>query len=300
MAGLLSPMSRHLRRIAGGMGDLLPQDYGPRSPARAQYVSSTLAGLGATRPAREAVLLPPLLLGHSLDHLLGIAASLEADKVIYSAMSLARPALESAAMVFYLLGEDADERERIRRWANVEMNTLVERLRILGPEERAGDLGMQLGSRLYWLSRAARDEGFVVAERGRRIPGWQRERYLEPAIPSDQTLITTLLDDLDDDGRVGRLIHRATSAVTHGRLHGLTMFIVSDEADRSAEREGAVLVPFGVSLSTMANWLTPVLWGVRRAVLRCSAFYAWDTRHWESMVLNALTDCRVWMSAPGR
>lgn len=155
--------------------------------------------MGATWPGHEAGNLPILCVSHASDHLIGIAALLDADTVVMACLSLVRPTLESLAAAYYLLDPACDERERVRRWANMQLTSYVERLNI--------DSGDEVASRqLQELLDAGQQHGWTPVRSKTQRRGLTAGAWLDARPRSGQALVGDLLDDLDPGA--GALLHR--------------------------------------------------------------------------------------------
>jgi hypothetical protein len=127
-------LANQLRTVAAALADLIDQDAAAGSIGATDAEDRRWTGLGATRPALEATLLPKQLLGLTIDQLRGTAACAAADGVLFSILSLLRPLVDATASAYFLLDPDIDTQERARRWANYRLESLVERLRMADSE----------------------------------------------------------------------------------------------------------------------------------------------------------------------
>ena len=282
-------MSDQLRGFAKGVNDLIQRRPEPGSLAAADRVDLRWNGLGASRPSLEAALLPAIFLGSSADHVRGLAACLEAEGVLFSVISLIRPTLEATASAFYMLEPGTTPEERVRRWLNYRLSADVEMLRMVGSPRRPSDGALHTMERIAEVTTAAPRHQLKV-ETGRRIGKLEPERWIGTKTPPSMKLGEALLDDLSDVDPSG-LLNRLASAVIHSQLHGLTMFMVREEATASGEY-GVMTVPFGISMPKLAGYTAPLLWGIDRCMKRACRYNGHDVNDWTDVALPVLLDWR--------
>lgn len=278
-------MSDQLRSFAKGVNDLIQRRPAPDSLAAADRVDLRWNGLGASRPSLETALLPAIFLGSSADHLRGLAACLEAEGVLFSIISLIRPTLEATANAFYMLEAGTTPDERVRRWLNYRLAADVEMLRMVSSPRRSHDGGLHPRERIDEITAAAPRHQLRV-ETSKHFGKLEPDRWIGTKTPSAMKLGEALLDDLTEVDASG-LLNRLASAVIHGQLHGLTMFMVRDEATPSGEH-GVMTVPFGVSMAKLAGYTAPLLWGIDRCMKRACAYNGHDVDQWTNISLPVM------------
>jgi hypothetical protein len=287
----IADLSNALRAFADAVSRLVLTGRADGSPAAVDEADQSMRGFGATRPGLEASLTPLLLLVHATDHLRGMAAAVDADGVVLSVVSLLRPALESAGLAHYVLEPDIRTQERVRRWANVRLGSYVEQLRLIGPEDRRGEEALKLAHKIYWMRQHAPRHGFV-AKTAKRRGTFEPATWVEPPLPSGQSLIHDLLDDVPGD--TGKTLHRMTSAVVHGQFHGVLPFLSEAMSHREDDADVAH-VALHVTLPGLAVWTGPAVWGVQRCVDRAVAYYGWPQDDWKRASMDALLCWRAWL-----
>lgn len=234
---------------------ILPRPPTPGCPRAHESHSAQFAGVGATWPGHEAGNLPLLCVSHASDHLIGIAALLDADNVVMACLSLVRPTLESLATAYYLLEPECDERERVRRWANMQLTSYVERLNINSSD-------MAASRQLQQLLDAGQQQGWVPGRAKRTRAGRTASAWLDQPPRSAQALVGDLLDELGPGA--GALLHRASSGVLHGQVHGMHLLLRGNDAP-TADDPRDVLIAAGLSVLDVLTWTAPLLWGISRA-----------------------------------
>lgn len=197
------------------------------------------------------------------DHVSALAALTLADHVTMSIASMVRPAVEGLGTLYWLYDPAVGTRERVRRRYNLRLRSQVELLNLARGAGVISDVGP--AREVLRIRRSAERKGFeyqTAKGRGRHL----QVRYLDVRTPSDQTLITGVLDDAMEMPEVGPLIHRITSAVVHAQGHGILPFILDHEA---SETPGVADAAVGIDLRWYAllvvlafRWrgLVGVLW----------------------------------------
>jgi hypothetical protein len=284
-------LARHLRGYAQSLAGHLEQEIAGTSLAAQDAADLGWAGLGATRPALEATLLPRMLLGSAADHLRGVAACAEAEDVVYAIVSLIRPIVDTVASAYFLLDPEISREERVRRWANYRIESLVESIRITEP---AAPERTAFRERAELIKTRATNLGFEFKQekaRGQLEP----MSYLEPRIPRAMDLSRQLLN-FPGPGKAldaGGLVQRGTSAVIHGTLNGILMLLDRDAAVPTSQ-PGVAMAPSGMTLAEMAAWTTPALHAIDRCALRACMYYGWPMQPWVDRAAPVLLQWREW------
>jgi hypothetical protein len=103
----------------------------PNSAARLDSENLAYALPHLTNVGFEATLMAGRSLTLSVDMLRGIAHLLPVDQAFFSKLSLIRPVMSSASRSTYLTEPGIDAKERVRRWANLAMDSVVEQANLL-------------------------------------------------------------------------------------------------------------------------------------------------------------------------
>ena len=86
----------------------------------------------------------------AVDHMLGLAACIEAEDVVLAPISLLRPIVTAAGTTYHLLAPDISLRERLRRGWNIELDSLREQLNSIDKQQ----LSPRYMNTLLWLVTA--------------------------------------------------------------------------------------------------------------------------------------------------
>lgn len=222
---------------------------------------------------------------HSLiavaDHLLGLAACIEAEDVALASMSLLRPIVTAAGMAFFLFDNEIDLRERLRRGLNFELESMREQLNGLDGATETPP-GQRIAQRRYRYLVWAQHHGYGKQMRKERYG--QRKYWLTDAEqtgqpPSDMKLAELVLASVGD-GELGHSVYRFTSAFIHTQAHAFTMFLPAD-MQHDPQTPGAV--PLGVSVPDLTTWLMVAIMAVHLAVGRAGWFFGWDMTEWATI-----------------
>jgi len=290
-----------LEPLGEGLRGLLAASSAPGSTLERSYVDFTLTDDWSVRPLSEAYSLAGMNLGHTADHLVGAAACIRAGAISYSIVTLVRAGLESAAQTFYLMAGGIDTRERVRRWANLLLQSEMESLRLLqglaSPEPAAET---ELHERMDRIVKSARQHRFQVTDL-RSSPNLRERRrppHLDQPQPSTMSMINDLLRAPGQvtGGKSGETTYRTLSAVAHSQMHGLRQFWMRDTA-AAAKAPGIVTLSYGVTGPQLVFWLTPlVLAAVSVGQLR-SAVLGQPDHEWPATTAPILLQWRNWMNA---
>ncbi len=286
--------SAHLRRLAKRADDFVGDGWSDSSAAAASCKVEPYAGLWRDRPQREAALTPMYLMLHATDHLRGLAAALDEPDVVMAMLSLVRPALESIATGYYLIEPGTDSVERMRRAINVHLAADVEALRLMPANERESRSERWLKARhsLYWVGVHAGRHGFDLTRSRSKIAG-ERDAWLGDRQPSAMALAEILFDDVEGGQQLAQTMHRLTSAVVHGQMHGLLLFLVKESAVPLGD--GMSKVRMGLALQDFATWSSPVVYGLHRLLIQACHEYGWPLKQWQRVAQPALADWGRWM-----
>lgn len=249
--------------LATGLGRTNSLGPAEGSQAAEDRDSLDFTGLGYNRPALEVALLPARLLGHASDHLHALGAVLRTPGCAFSAISLLRPPLESAARACWL-ASGADRRERVRRWAVLQLHGLASERRLIGREEAASDLAIERRVREEELLSKAREYGFKPAKCGKGAPEGVQQWCLDKPEPSALDQLSALYERCEMPS-LAKFLQRFTSAVVHGQLHGLNSLIGREHA-RETEDEHVLTAPTVLTLQSMLTYSLALLAGLEAAI----------------------------------
>ncbi|MHB1844817.1 MAG: hypothetical protein ACYCWW_08305 [Deltaproteobacteria bacterium] len=220
------------------------------------------------------------------DHLLGLAACVEADDVVLASISLLRPIVVAVGMAYYLLDPGISLRERLRRGWNFELDSVREQLNAM-ERQSAGELwDRTVETRLRYLAWAAAN-GFGEAKKSDRFGEprfWLTDAESVEPLPSEIKLAEAVLESVGD-GALGRTVYRFTSSFLHTRAHALTLF---QPARAQYDPETPGTVPLGVSLADLTTWLMVVVMAVHTASSRTGSYFGWDLGRWVATVRPVL------------
>jgi hypothetical protein len=100
----------------------------PGSPADKEAQGEPFAGDWGEHPSRDIFATTYLTATSCTDHLLALADVLLARNAVFATYTLARGAVEAAALGCYLTDQDIDGRERVRRTMNYRLDALCARV----------------------------------------------------------------------------------------------------------------------------------------------------------------------------
>ena len=180
------------------------------------------------------------------EHLRGIAACTHDLRALYSIPVLLRAQLEVAARTAYQLDPTISDRERVRRWLNDRLNSLVEQVNVAhgtGLPSSAAFADRKLTTIRSYLVSAA-NHGFTVHDDALKVKSDGVIRtfpYLDTPRPKAQTV----MERMPELQEAARTLHRLTSAVVHGDDHGMYAFF---NYDRASDGDlGMSNIPIGTS-----------------------------------------------------
>lgn len=236
------------------------------------------------------------------DHLHAMSAVITAPNTVLAVSSLSRTILEALAITSWLYEPSQDRRERVRRRYNVRLQSLREQYALLygiiddGTRPRTQEALDGITATLLAIINSARRFDFTVHKRPTRVPGLQPLRYLDAPIPSDQKLISAMLEAFTDTGgTVGPALHRLTSATAHAQNHGLMTFVM--EARTAPDRPGSADVQIGLSLKHFSTLFTGVFIGVHVTTQRLCDYYGWPREPWDAVLRPAGRTLHEWITA---
>lgn len=195
------------------------------SPAAAEIDSEPFAGEWGQLPSATAFAIVLLTAAACADHLAGVSAVIGTRHTTFAPYVLTRAAAEAASVCCYVADPAADARERLRRSMNLRLDAMCERLvmlRSVTSLDAASEI-IPTEERVATFGRAAVTHGFVFRKDG----GKGRPAHLDDKLPSAMTLMDGCASDTPG---LGIAYQRLLSAVTHGKLHGLSRFLMAADA----------------------------------------------------------------------
>lgn len=213
-----------------------------------------------TNPLRNSIVwgigLMNQALNTAIDHLHGIADSLESGRTIRAPLTLSRTVLEAAATGYFLSDPTVDSRERLRRSHNLRMEDLKE-----GANHRTGDGDADYLVGLEELVAFASASNFNV-----RPP---RMEHSPPVIPSPagaKEAIRFLIERMLPG--VGLATYRMLSNVAHCRPN--VGDVLPDDYSLSHEVDG------WRKAEKIAWYTIPALLAVRQMITRVADYLGWE------------------------
>lgn len=189
----------------------------PGSPADEECKRDTFVGSWGAQPVRDANIAPLTAVSAVLDHLDSLGVLFKSSGGITASHTIARAALDIAIGPWFLLEPGIGERERVRRYMNLRLQSLKEQTHL---ETGAPDTAIRQHAedRIALILDAARVHGFDVRR--------ERDRYKPPHLGAQMPSTTSLAPEIvaPNVPVLGALFWRLGSAVAHGQQHGLTMF----------------------------------------------------------------------------
>ncbi|MFJ6083209.1 hypothetical protein ACIQI8_17605 [Streptomyces sp. NPDC092369] len=249
---------------------------------------AALAGTWGDRPVRNANIAPlsPVLV--MLDHLDTLSSVFRSPGGVTSSHTLTRAILDIAMGPWYLLEPGIGERERVRRYMNLQLQSLKEQSQL-----ETGTINTAIlehsKQRIANIVKAARAHGFEVRRDGDRY----RPPFLGTQIPSTTSLAAEMI--APQLPTLGPLFWRTGSAVAHGQQHGISMFFERlDLPVNPAHGDTAVTLQASSRDTALRCGGAPL--AVMAALRRLFAQYGWDTRRLNSAEMDAVN---TWQAVAG-
>jgi hypothetical protein len=239
-------------------------EFASNSAASRDTQSEIYAIPSISEPGLEITLMAGRSLSLCADIVRGIAHLLTADKTIFSELALIRPCMSAAAKCLYLTESKIETKERLRRWANLAIESAVEEANLFteGSEERT-----RREAKIEKLETIAEKIGESIKFRGRATPGLVQARAVgiyENEMKMVKRLITTSPSPTSQTGDVNLLMYRLGSSLIHGQDYGQMIHYMRDGA-KASSHESVASVPVGISLPKAALWFTAALLGLLTA-----------------------------------
>lgn len=272
-------LASDLRTIARVLNDYLREAdcEEPGSPASREFATDHVYGddlIGD--PVFQAIWMGQSALIAAADHLLGIAACVEAADVVFSAITLMRPAVIAAGLSFFVFDPDISTVERLRRAWNLELDSLREQMN-----------SVESGSAFWHERKSVRDDCLAWGERHGFETHSRHEHFGEPRKwftsaeaserpPSELRLAEAVMEQVGGIG-AGRNIYRFSSAFVHAQGHAFTLLM---PADGKSDPETPGVVPRGVTFRDLTVWVAAVVSVVDVAAMRCGSYFGWSMERW--------------------
>jgi len=218
----------------------------------------------------------------AIDHLLGAAACIEAENVVFSVLTLLRPAVTAAGTTYYLMDPAIDVRERLRRGWNLELDSVREQLNSLDKEsmpEAWEQTAITRNRYLVW----GRHHGYGQEKRNDRFGQpkyWLTDGDNRRPPLTDMKLAEEVLAAVGD-GQMGRTVYRFTSSFIHTQAHAFTFFLPSEI---QFDPETPNVAPLGVTVEDLTTWIMVATLAVHTAAARCSHYFGWNMTDWVRVV----------------
>lgn len=265
-------------------------DWRGQSAAQLDSVDIRFSGDWASRPGLEITLLAARCLTVCADTIEGMAVTLPADRLLYTPLLLIRPTMSAAARCAFLVDPSIDFRERVRRWANLMLESSVEQVNLASDDVMARHSAEE---RLARYENSAVAFGFKVSTK--KAPGLLLgARYIDKQ-PSEMGMIGRLWAD----DPMGRTMYRLTSALVHVQSHGQMALLMTQEAVGS-DHPGVSNVPSGITLQDAALWHSAAVLAVHRAVSDFLLYRGKSVNKWQQEIADVMKGWRILYSTrPG-
>ncbi|MEV4999698.1 hypothetical protein [Nocardioides sp. LML1-1-1.1] len=222
--------------------DLVTLEFAETNPFR----NSIVWGIGLLAQAVQT----------AVDHMHGIADSLESGQTIRAPLTMSRTVLEAAATGCFISDATADSRERLRRTHNLRMEDMKE-----GANHRSDDESEDYLTGLEELVAFASASGFEVRQ--------PRLSHLAPTVPApegEREAVRYLVERILPG--VGLSTYRTLSTVAHCRPN--VGDVLPD--DYSLPHE----IDVWRKAEKIASYAIPALIAVREMTERVTAYLGWD------------------------
>ncbi|MEU0214508.1 hypothetical protein ABZ281_05055 [Streptomyces sp. NPDC006265] len=283
-------LARSLEGLRAAFDDSYGASHGflPGSPASGECQRDTLAGSWGAHPVRDANITPLSSVFVMLDHLDSLATLFRSPGGITASHTIARAALDIAIGPWFLLEPEIGERERVRRYMNLRLQSLKEQTQLENGTETTA-IRDHAKDRIRLILEAARAHHFEV--RG------ERDKYNPPFLGERMPRTTSLAAQIiaPEVPVLGPLFWRLGSAVTHGQQHGITMFFEStDQLVDPAHGDAAVRMQASSKDTALRCGGAPL--AAIAVFQRLFAQYGWDTDRLDTAVSDLI---RTWQSVSG-
>jgi hypothetical protein len=278
-------LSQQIRSVAWLLNEYLrdSEPDAPGSPAASDHsLEVKFADDQFYEPVRHVAYRGHHLLIAAVDHMLGMAACIDAEDVVFAAVSLVRPIVTAAGMSYHIFEPGVSVRERLRRGLNMELESIREQLNSFDKRSEPGaweEIAIVRHRYLVW-GRAHGYEKRRKKERNGEDRYWLADGDQANPAPSDMKLVKDVLADVGD-GELGHAVYRFASSFLHGQSHAFSFFL---RAAMQSDPQVPNVVPLGVSLQDLTVWVLAAGLAVYAATVRCGEYFAWDLEKWETVV----------------
>ncbi|MFJ4633554.1 hypothetical protein [Streptomyces sp. NPDC088847] len=283
-------LARSLEGLRAAFDDSYESSHGflPGSPASGECQRDTLAGSWGSHPVRDANITPLSSVFVMFDHLDSLGTLFRSPGGITASHTIARATLDIAIGPWFLLEPEIGERERVRRYMNLRLQSLKEQTHLESGADST-EIRDHAKDRIRLILEAARAHRFEVRR--------ERDKYSPPFLGDQMPRTTSLASQIiaPEVPVLGPLFWRLGSAVTHGQQHGITMFFErTDQLVDSAHGDAAVRMQASSQDTALRCGGAPL---AAIAVLqRLFAQYGWDTDRLNTAIADVI---RTWQLVSG-
>jgi len=277
-------IAEDLRIVADLLNDYLRDSHPDKDGSLAHADWSQEAQLGDDNvpdPVSHIARLILISMVAAMDHILGIAACVSSERVVFATMSLMRPAVVAAGAANYLLDPTIDTRERLRRGWNFELAAMSEQLSAIDQNTTPNGwtrLSADQDRYLAW----AQAHGYQLVSKKARYKGtvWSlSDGDRTGGAPSEIQLAESVLTALGP--RFGRTVYRFTSAFVHAQPHAATLLT---EAPNAYDPQTPYATPLGESSAAIATWVSVITMAAHAVATNAAAYFDWDLDEWITVV----------------
>ena len=228
------------------------------------------------------------------DHLLGLAAVTSTPGITFAAWSLARPALEGLADLYWVYDPTIDVRERVRRRHNLRLASLSEYHVMVA--ELDSDAAAKTADDIATIGATAQSLGWVY--KADTKPWGQIVASIGKPIPRIQVRVDELVAGVTPIPKFGRLLHRMMSAVSHVQAHGFAAFVLDTESHPATP--GLARARLGLDLGSYASIVGTLVLTTDVAMRRLIRYNGWSPTAWERESEPAVRDFLGWLQEQQR
>lgn len=282
----LAAVARGFADYAGAelrMGPPYPQNCGASTDSfRDRHYRTSWA----QQPAAKCLNFSAKYLQIARDHLYGMATVLDAGTSLLSAQSIGRTVLLASANSFWILDEEVDIGERIRRTANLDLLEIFERLMFLDDlDADATAIMMRWRSAALELSTPL---GVTVGQP--RLGSFRAElRWLGEAVPREMVRCRLVCGSGPGDDELGAMAYRIGSAAAHGQTHSL---MTIREVLVPGEAGGRPVKQWQAKVKDTASAVVGAIFAFHTASKRMLGYCGTPPQRWDELTMPLLMDLR--------